>query len=333
MKTKSLTGLVAIVLASLPAYVLAEDAGSVPQPADATASSDVTSGGEDAGGSRGSFNENPCWDDKCATETNACKADAACAKLVGCLKAKDEKCVADLQKSNPDAFKLLETLQNCGYKACNDPTKGTCKDNCGKFLGNNAPCNCDTACKQYGDCCQDYDALCGGGGGGGAENSCQDKCGKFIGDKAPCNCDDQCAEYDDCCPDYEKLCGEGGGGGGGADAETCVPKCSGKTCGADDGCGGKCSGTCPNGGVCTATKTCSGGTTADAGTGAADANAADGGSLADVGTTATPGTTKASASSSSSSGCTSTPVSSNSMGLALALLAVAGVVIARRRAA
>ncbi|MBI5524823.1 MAG: hypothetical protein HY897_00665 [Deltaproteobacteria bacterium] len=50
--------------------------------------------------------------------------------------------------------------------------------------------------------------------------------------------------------------GEDGGGGGGEDAGTCTPECAGAACGASDGCGAKCDGTCEEGKVCNASKQC-----------------------------------------------------------------------------
>ena len=283
----------------------------VPPAADATASSDAVStdlttadvSPIDGGGA--AFNENPCWDTKCAAQTNACKADADCKKLVGCLLAKDQACVTKYAATA--GGKLYTAVQDCGYKACNDPTKGTCQGQCGKFLGNSAPCNCDTACKQYGDCCADYDKLCGAASG----PSCKGQCGKFLGDKSTCQCDAECEGAGDCCKDYMAECKPSGtckgtdckGKGVGTcdcdpgcvqkgtccpdqaticGASACTADCAGKMCGDDDGCKGKCKGACANGGVCTPSG-CVGGTGApDAGAGAdlGGAAGADGGAAA-----------------------------------------------------
>ena len=39
---------------------------------------------------------------------------------------------------------------------------GKCAGHCGDFLGDKALCQCDPNCKQYNDCCSDYDQVCGG---------------------------------------------------------------------------------------------------------------------------------------------------------------------------
>lgn len=36
----------------------------------------------------------------------------------------------------------------------------TCYNKCGKFRGSGAPCNCDSQCKDFDDCCPDYDIFC-----------------------------------------------------------------------------------------------------------------------------------------------------------------------------
>lgn len=342
--------LAGVVLAAMPAAAFAlDDAGSTgtadasTPTADAGPAADVTATSPDVSSAdtgSGSFNENPCWDSKCATETAACKASANCTKLVGCIKAKDTKCQQDIGNSDKAAVDLLNAIADCGYKQCNDPTKGTCKDNCGKFMGNAAPCNCDKACKQYGDCCQDYDQLCGSAGG-----TCKDKCGQYIA-KDPCFCDEACVDNGDCCPDYDKLCGGSSGAdtSTAADTSSCAPKCAGKNCGDDDGCGGKCNGPCPGGGACNASKTCVGGTggsdaaaSADSGakgdtgaTGGAKDGGATGG-LADTATTATPVVNNGN--NSSSSGCTAGGTSTGGLGLGLALMALIGAILLRRRTA
>lgn len=326
------TALATLALTALPAVAFAEtDATSTP--ADATAVAGDATATTDTG--TGPFNENPCWDQKCAKETDACKADKDCLAAHNC--AGDKACLDGLKLDSAAIKKvneLLNAIATCGYKSCNDPTKGTCKDNCGNFMGDTAPCNCDAACKdpKYNDCCQDYDALCGGSTGGGA-GSCQGKCGKFV-EADSCHCDDLCSDpqYNDCCDDYAKLCGGGGSTGGDtgtkADVSSCTAKCAGKKCGDDDGCGGKCSGTCDNGGVCSAAKTCTGGSTSDA-SGSKDSGALDATTGTGTGTTTTTGSNN----SSSASSCNASGTSNGSWGLALVLFGLIGAVVLRRRAA
>ena len=122
---------------------------------------------------------------------------------------------------------------------------GTCNGYCGKYFGSSAKCQCDSSCKQYKDCCSDFDQYCPNGAadagsssgssssssggtdagsssgssssssggsssgtdaGSGTSTSCVGKCGKYQGTSAPCQCDAQCAQYGDCCKDFTTVC-------------------------------------------------------------------------------------------------------------------------------
>lgn len=63
-----------------------------------------------------------------------------------------------------------------------------------------APCQCNSACERYDDCCEDYKELCVG--------TCENKCGNPHDSTAICQCNKACANHDDCCPDYNELCGK-----------------------------------------------------------------------------------------------------------------------------
>lgn len=188
----------------------------------------------------GSFSPNPCWDEKCPKETAACKA------LPDCVAAAAK---GDLKNAEYGA------LANCGWKSCNDPSKGSCVGKCGKF-DNTWPCNCDDACKDIGDCCADRATACPVAPapvGSCAKSDCaKDSQGiDSTGAPAKCYCDSTCAQTKDCCADYETTCGKGGTG-------PCVPQCAGKKCG-PDGCGKTC-GVCGAGAVCDNAGQCLGGT-------------------------------------------------------------------------
>ncbi|MCO4762354.1 MAG: hypothetical protein KC502_12665, partial [Myxococcales bacterium] len=102
-----------------------------------------------------------------------------------------------------------------------DAPAGSCVGFCGKYQ-NGSACQCDSTCTKFGDCCGDFESVCGGDtttpdaggqedtstpddGGGAATESCQGICGKYVaGNK--CQCDSGCTQYGDCCKDYDKLC-------------------------------------------------------------------------------------------------------------------------------
>jgi len=108
---------------------------------------------------------------------------------------------------------------------------GTCQDKCGKYDSNSA-CQCDSGCKQYKDCCADYDDLCGGADGGGTDGGGACTADAQCDDKNPCTADtcvtgvcshvpttdacddgDPCTEADTCadgaCLGTAKACDDG----------------------------------------------------------------------------------------------------------------------------
>jgi len=120
------------------------------------------------------------------------------------------------------------------------PTGGgskTCQGKCGGQ--GTGGCWCDPACKQYGDCCPDYDQICQ------VAKTCQGKCGgQGVGG---CWCDAACKNYGDCCPDYEGRCG----------SFACSPP---GVCGNYQSCGGcgYCNSLAEGGGVCIDSQLCLG---------------------------------------------------------------------------
>lgn len=78
---------------------------------------------------------------------------------------------------------------------------GSCEGRCGQYSAG-AECQCDAACSQYGDCCDDKAALCDPPQPG--PDSCVGKCGQYAGQ---CWCDSACAQYGDCCDNKELVCG------------------------------------------------------------------------------------------------------------------------------
>ncbi len=315
----------------------AGDAVAVP---DAGPASDASTPGDTASGS---FNTNPCWDQKCAKETDACKADADCLAVHNC--GSDQACVDKVL--NNDSAKstkvqgLMNAISDCGWKSCNDPTKGSCKDNCGKYNGETAPCNCDLACTQYGDCCQDMVALC---------MSCKGHC---TDGATACGCDDTCdptgqdTSVPPCCDDKDASCPSTPVAEGSCKNVDCTKSLAkGKnadgtaaTCYCDSKCAGH------TGGCCKDQATACGGTTPDTdagltgtgdGAGSVDiggdtpsGNGAvgDGGASSDSKTNAA----GSSAAAAKSSGCTAGSRSQSGAGLLLALGTLMCALALRRR--
>lgn len=64
-------------------------------------------------------------------------------------------------------------------------------------LDPNSSCQCNDACVEYNDCCDDYAFLCG---------SCYDRCDAGYDQTFPCQCNDNCEEYNNCCKDKNDIC-------------------------------------------------------------------------------------------------------------------------------
>jgi hypothetical protein len=90
-------------------------------------------------------------------------------------------------------------------------TQASMVSDCVGYCGGQAPagCYCDDLCTKYGDCCADYEQVCGGTA----------SCAGYCGGQAPtgCYCDDLCTKYGDCCADYIPECFEGGSAGAASD--------------------------------------------------------------------------------------------------------------------
>merc|ERR1719427_579193 len=95
---------------------------------------------------------------------------------------------------------LLTLLQGSSGQSC----EGRCDD----AFDSSFVCQCNDACGNHQDCCDDYLDVCGGG-----QNSCKGKCGAAYDPNLPCECNDQCSQYGNCCPDYGAECGGSGGDG------------------------------------------------------------------------------------------------------------------------
>ena len=345
--------------------VAAEDA-QVSQPSDATAvgadvqqpPADVQQPPADAGAagdanmSVSGYAAGACWDKACPKEVSTCLNDKNCAKLNGCLVAKDQACV-DGFKGDKATLDLFNAAYNCGgaacigscsAKVCADNTKGKLPD------GTDGKCYCDDACagQKVPDCCADKQTFCPAAppsnDGSCSASDCADNAQgqNADGSAAKCYCDAACKsqKVPDCCKDYDATCGKSGGNGdtGGTSKDAggvCTPNCTTKAgdkkaCGSD-GCGKMC-GVCAGDAFCNETTgKCMGGTsTPDAGSGADDA-----GALAVSDVAADSGTKAAAAGSAApaKSGCTTSTNGSNSMTLlGLMALGFAGVIWRKRRA-
>merc|ERR1712226_268773 len=73
----------------------------------------------------------------------------------------------------------------------------SCVGLCEQGLINGAPCQCNSACSNFGDCCSDYTDVC---------LSCVDRCGIGYNQNLECQCNTECPNYGNCCSDYTAVC-------------------------------------------------------------------------------------------------------------------------------
>lgn len=102
-----------------------------------------------------------------------------------------------------------------------DGEVGSCVGRCGTDdavdAGGGEACFCDLGCIEYGDCCEDRAAACGGDEPSGEEDdgapaaTCEGVCGSAAAQTAAsgdeCYCDDICSDNGDCCSDHAVMCG------------------------------------------------------------------------------------------------------------------------------
>ncbi len=77
----------------------------------------------------------------------------------------------------------------------------SCKGKCTANFHPSLPCQCNDQCPKYGNCCDDWKALCKP-----KLNSCVSRCGKPPAGGANCGCQWNCGKAGSCCADYLEVC-------------------------------------------------------------------------------------------------------------------------------
>jgi len=92
------------------------------------------------------------------------------------------------------------------YWAAKNDDDTSCVDRCGT-LDPSKPCQCNSKCEYFEDCCADYEAVC-------VEfpTTCKERCDEDYNPLNPCHCNDKCTEHDNCCEDYSEVCEQEPGG-------------------------------------------------------------------------------------------------------------------------
>ncbi|KAJ8032970.1 Poly(U)-specific endoribonuclease [Holothuria leucospilota] len=129
-----------------------------------------------------------------------CQCDRYCIGFNDCCQDAKEMCPR-LYPTNPPLMTTTAKATTTTKSAYD-----SCLNRCGDGLDNRFNCQCNTACKNYGDCCPDYDNLCLGSTTTSPLDSCRDRCGDGLDNNYNCQCNSACVNFGDCCADYEELC-------------------------------------------------------------------------------------------------------------------------------
>ncbi|MEM6994874.1 MAG: M12 family metallopeptidase [Myxococcota bacterium] len=146
-------------------------------------------GGEDGGGT--SMCAGQCASDQ--AQEGGCYCDALCVDNGDCCEGRAEACA--------------DPAGDGGMAPAGDPGM-TCAGRCHEYSPS-ASCQCDGACGDNGDCCDDHASLCADASPPEAPSgpSCAGLCGTAASPDGECFCDAGCLEFMDCCGDYTATCG------------------------------------------------------------------------------------------------------------------------------
>eukprot|EP00053_Salpingoeca_punica_P019363 m.195210 g.195210 ORF g.195210 m.195210 type:complete len:814 (+) comp17632_c4_seq9:172-2613(+) len=140
---------------------------------------------------------------------NLCQCDAACATFGNCCSDRASLCVATTNAPATTAAPGTTKAPTTNAPTTQGSTGSCAAYGCGTYKSSN-PCQCDSACVNYGDCCADRASLCAATTqapttqapttGSCAVYGCVYKAAN------KCQCDKNCASYGDCCSDYSSKC-------------------------------------------------------------------------------------------------------------------------------
>jgi len=106
------------------------------------------------------------------------------------------------QLAQDDVDALLELYAALPSPPPPPPPGGSCEGRCGGY-DPMLSCQCDDACDEYDDCCEDEALVCDPPPPQPQPDSCVAACG---GNAGACWCDTLCFLYGDCCGDFAEQC-------------------------------------------------------------------------------------------------------------------------------
>ncbi len=155
----------------------------------------TTDGGGDAGDGAGPDDPaSPCAG-QCQSDQaqpGGCYCDDVCVESGDCCPGRAEACAASPGDGGADP----------------EPAAGTsCAGRCNEYSPS-ASCQCDGACGDNDDCCDDLAMQCQDATEPSMPSgpSCVDLCGSSASPDGTCFCDEGCLEFMDCCDDYTAAC-------------------------------------------------------------------------------------------------------------------------------
>lgn len=155
----------------------------------------------------------------CTTADTAIKFESRdcspVAESLSCLLSVGNRCAAA-----PSADDICDCTPECvtqsnGLPCCDDVNTvcglGCETTGCDRMIqgvDGEPICSCDYQCKDYDDCCSDFDTFCQGKLCGTYYMDGEDVCGDngYFNEEQTCFCEPLCVEYGDCCSDYFRLC-------------------------------------------------------------------------------------------------------------------------------
>ena len=166
----------------------AASAGDTPTPEAAACGDGACDPGENVFTCRADCEAGPflqCLTEACPEAVQGCSESSACANALICLSACDpdadfeaasacrSACAADLGESDAAAFAQVATCEADSGCRPDGPSDGaspeenpetdpalSCEGRCGSPMTDDLACACDASCAIFGDCCDDYEALC-----------------------------------------------------------------------------------------------------------------------------------------------------------------------------
>ncbi|XP_049737475.1 uridylate-specific endoribonuclease isoform X1 [Elephas maximus indicus] len=106
--------------------------------------------------------------ESCASRCNqkfdrdaACQCDRRCPRHGDCCEDYEQLCTAEENPKEPKAFLELEEETEEAPASNLYSAPSSCQGRCYEAVDKHHPCHCDARCQEFGNCCDDFEILCG----------------------------------------------------------------------------------------------------------------------------------------------------------------------------